>query len=280
MVDARDRSLNGDPAFFFTVPLRPRADEARWPAIVALLGATLRSILGQDDPRFEVIIVGHDRPDLPELDDPRVSFLAADIHRPTSSAEGQPDQVRKRHVAAAEVGRRGGGYIMVVDADDLVDRRIVSFVRSDRHPIGYMVRAGYIYDDGAERMGLFPDGKRVPQLWANCGTCAILHFTPRDLPVMASDKVDIDETQRRRFYQRLKGHRLWESKLMEAGRFVATLPMRGVIYRMNTGQNLSYDARTQARIDELLRPTRDKPVDLTIKRQFFDGAPAEGSAAA
>ena len=220
-----------------------------------------------------MIIVGHDRPDLAELADRRVTFLQTAIARPETGKQKQIDQIHKRRIAAAEIGRRGGGYIMVVDADDLVDHRIVSFVRRDRHPVGYMVRAGYVLDDATGRIGLLPDRRRVQQFWSNCGTCAVLNFTADDLPQMMSDRVDY-EREGRPYERMLVGHRLWETALMLRGLYPATLPFRGVIYRMNSGDNLSDELRERKVIDELLRSTIESPVAPEEKTRWFDGVPA------
>lgn len=216
-----------------------------------------------------MIVVGHDRPDVPELADARVTFIAASTQRPPDARNGQFDQIHKRRIAAAEIGRRGGGFIMVVDADDLVEHRIVSFVRHNRHPVGYMVRAGYLYDQAADRLGLFPGKQRVQQFWESCGTCAILRFAADELPVPAAGGTDYQPAER--FYERLVGHRLWETALMLADRWPASLPFRGVIYRMNSGGNLSYQLRKPKLIADLLQATIDYPVDLAVKRERFDG---------
>lgn len=66
--------MQGKKNFFFCIPFKPKSRCSDWSATVGLLGQTLRSLLNQTDPDFRVLIAGHDRPSLPELDDPRVSF--------------------------------------------------------------------------------------------------------------------------------------------------------------------------------------------------------------
>jgi len=204
-------------------------------------------------------MVGHDRPTIPELNDPRVEFVTAKIPEPTSGEEGKLDQIRKMHIAGGYAARYGPTYIMVVDSDDLVDKRIVEFVRRDRHPVGYMVRAGYILDSLANKVGDFPDSTMPAQLWNHCGTCAIFRFDVSELPTF----LDGDVVSTKSFFQKLRGHRRWESKMMAAGRFPATLPFRGVLYRMNTGDNASYDYRRDDEfINRLLSSTRERPIGI------------------
>lgn len=254
--------------FYFCIPFKPKARSNDWALTEALLAETLRSIFFQTDPDFQVLIAGHDRPNIPELEDPRVTFMVADCPIPQDGEQGKTDQIRKMHILGGVVGQRGGGYVMVVDSDDLVDKRIRAFVRENPHSAGYMIRAGYIYDTAANLLGLFPHATRVNQLWAHCGTCAIFRFSPEDLPKLDQNRLDI--VRGKSVFQRLKGHRRWESQMMALGRFMGTLPFRGVIYRMNTGNNASYEyRRNQTFIDDLLAITRTHPSDIGIKTEYF-----------
>lgn len=251
--------LEHEPQFCFCIPFKSKQRSRDWNATQSLLGHTLRSILRQTDPNFRVVIAGHDRPDIPELEDARVEFIAAQIPLPKNGEEGKKDQIAKMHIAAGYASRYGSTYIMVVDSDDLIDKRIVEFVRRDRHPVGYMVRAGYVYDTRAGLVGEFPSASDPAQLWQHCGTCAIFYFDQSELPEYKDGNV----TSTKSFFQRLKGHRRWESKMMAAGRFPATLPFRGVLYRLNTGDNASYDyRRNDAFIEQLLTPTRASSVRI------------------
>ena len=256
--------------FFFCVPLKPRVRSKDWDLTVRLLGETLRSILAQSDPGFEVIVAGHDRPDLPELDDPRVTWVKAAIQVPENGAEGKKDQIRKMHIMGGHVRRRGGGYIMVVDSDDLIHHDIVRFVREHPHPNGYIIRAGYVLDMAMGQMGKFPRWTDWTQLQDECGTCAILRFDPADLPVLLKKRMDVNRA--RPLYRKLTGHRRWESVMMQEERYLATLPFRGTVYRMNTGVNATSEYRRSASFtNSLVRNAHLFPVDLEVKRRLFDG---------
>jgi hypothetical protein len=99
----------------------------------ALLGLTLTSIRAQTDPDFRVVILGHDRPATLPDDDPRVEFLEADW---PAEAPGphNADSGRKKHAINDLVLERGGGLLMFVDADDWVDRDLVSSARGAIRP--------------------------------------------------------------------------------------------------------------------------------------------------
>lgn len=132
------------PSFVFGISLAATSAVADWDLTTALLGRTLRSVLNQSDPRWRAVIVGHDRPGLPELDDPRVTFVVADIEPPTEPKHRRKDKMRKRRLAARFLRDLGGGYFCPLDADDLVHRDLVKHVRSDDNRRGYTVESGFV----------------------------------------------------------------------------------------------------------------------------------------
>ena len=265
--------MQGKKNFFFCIPFKPKSRCSDWSATVGLLGQTLRSLLNQTDPDFRVLIAGHDRPSLPELDDPRVSFHPVSFPEPKDGKEGKRDQTRKTHFLAAMLKEHGGGYMMVVDSDDLVHKDIVRFVRADDNGVGYIIRAGYLLDTASGRLGKFSG--RAPRTFFNhCGTSSIIHLAPGDLPDLNADKTDILDG--RSFVESVRGHGKWEAKLLERDLFPATLPFRGAVYRLNTGDNASYTyRRSAARIEQFIAAARRHPVKIEILERDFGVASSE-----
>jgi|GEM_PF-575508 len=253
--------------FFFCIPFKPRARCADWNHTVALLRQTLRSIFHQTDKDFFVLIAGHDRPELPELDDPRVSFHPVSFPIPRDGVEGKRDQTRKTHFLGAIAKEHGGGYIMVVDSDDLVHRDIVRFVRADDNQAGYMIRAGYVLDVASGRLGKF-SGNPPRQFFNHCGTSSIIYLLPEDLPDRSPDKTDLVRGDS--FMESVWGHGSWEAKFLEREIYPATLPFRGSVYRLNTGDNASYNYRRDDKtIQRLLACVERHPVSLEILKKDF-----------
>lgn len=253
--------------FFFCIPLKPRARSSNWEHTIELLGQTLRSIFNQTDPNFLVLIAGHDRPELPELQDPRVSFHEVSFPIPKDGAEGKRDQTRKTHFLGAVAKEHGGGYIMFVDSDDLVHKDIVRFVRADDNRAGYMIRAGYVLDTATGRLGKF-SGNPPRQFFNHCGTSSIIYFSPEDLPDCTPDKTDL--VPGNSFMESVWGHGSWEAKLLERDIYPATLPFRGSVYRLNTGDNASYTYRRDERTIRRLVSNVDKyPVSLEVLKRDF-----------
>jgi hypothetical protein len=125
---------------FFSIPFAAKRDDASWRRENDLFGHSLASVLNQTDSDLDVIVCGHDRPRCSQLDDPRVTFLSAPFPPPEDKSQFLTDKKRKRRETFNEIRRRGGGYVVLQDADDLVNRTLVDFIRQDRAPHGYTGR--------------------------------------------------------------------------------------------------------------------------------------------
>jgi hypothetical protein len=93
--------------FTFGIPLIARSASRNWPLVEALLELTLTSVRSQTDQDFQIVIAGHDRPDL-SLDDLRTTFIAADWPAEAVRADNL-DSGQKKHAINQRVLARGGG---------------------------------------------------------------------------------------------------------------------------------------------------------------------------
>jgi glycosyltransferase involved in cell wall biosynthesis len=224
------------PLVTFGIPLKPRTDEATWSHVQRLLERTVASIYRQGDRDFEIVIAYTDQPVLDIPTDERLSFLkmprvpTGDYRAATRDAE------LKRGAIARRVAARGG-YLMFVDADDLVSDWIVAHVRQTRDPNGYALWHGYVLDAQSLLMAPLPAAAD----WAEpfhrcCGSSIILHLTPEDIAPGGSDR-------RSRFWSLYEnGHYEAASRAQAAGRPLAAMPFPAAIYVVNHGDNV-YDRR-------------------------------------
>ena len=132
--------------FTFGIALVPRANARDWPLVEALLDLTLASVRAQTDPDFRVLLACHDRPRL-RWDDPRVELVEAGwpVEPPDPHND---DSGRKKHALNDLVLARGGGLLMLLDADDWVDTRLVEAARAAVGPdvVGAVVEDGLAVD--------------------------------------------------------------------------------------------------------------------------------------
>jgi hypothetical protein len=183
-----------------------------------LLSQTLHSILAQTDHDFEVIIAGHERPSVPELSDSRVTFLEAEFDKPQSLEFYMRDKARKRKMCVREVKRRGAGFVVLCDADDIASNRIVEYVRKNNHPNGYIFTHGWLLEYQSGLLAPVP-GARPGPFHQICGSSAIFRLSP--------DEIGKDF--------RFGNHRFIAEMAARRGRPFWEAELRGFIYVVNTG---------------------------------------------
>lgn len=218
--------------FFFGVPLIAQSCAADWGRIGDLLELTLRSVLAQSHPDFTLLLAGHDAPDCWERltnGDGRFRFLRAgwDPQAPTLAND---DGGAKKSMILDEVRRAGGGLLMFLDADDLVDRRTVEVARATmrRDHVGAVVDSGIMLDFRTlcamplPRPGVY-DGPFVEL----CGSSTVARIEPASPDPVRRDPHGV-----------LGSHHVWPRAAAQAGIPLARLPVRGA-YVVNTAQNHS-----------------------------------------
>lgn len=232
---------------FFSVPLAGKRDDAGWEIAGRMLGNTLASVLNQTDPAFEVVITGHERPSIPELDDPRVTFLVAPFEKPTNPPEYHLDKRRKRRNNAIHIKSKSGGYIVFLDADDLVSRNLVGHIMSSDDPHGYIFNDGYLLDHQTGIMS------RRDEFDQHCGSCAAIHFSP--------DEID-EKEDAAPFSRKSAGHPKWARIAAEKGRPLRPVPFPAAVYVVNTSQNLSV-TKDEVKAAKRLERLHYQPVPMT-----------------
>jgi hypothetical protein len=236
---AFDASRVGRREVVFGISLAARRSVADWGRAELLLRSTLRSVLGQSDPDFRVLVCGHDRPALSELDDRRVEFLVADQPPPADPKAFRRDKMHKRRLIALRLRQFGGGYFFPLDADDLVSNRLVAEIRSGDNRRGYSLTKGYVLDWNNRRLA------PVPGAWDAtfdrvCGSSAALFFEADELP-------DSAEAESGSYFELFGEHAYWPIVAEEYGRKLQKLRFPAGIYVVNHDQNLSYRLQRNAR---------------------------------
>ena len=217
-----------DPVLTFVIPLRHPQNAPDWGALKHRLAQTLRSIAAQDDPRWRAIVVANAGADLPEL--PR-RFLHAQVDFPPNPMFERGDNPleafrdacrldKGRRVLSGIVAAGKAGYVMVVDDDDLVSRRLTGFVADHAGKSGWYVEKGYLWSDG---------GKLVYQ-YADFSTfCGTSHIVRADLYDVAPGRPLPDSTLVRALFG---SHIFIRDYLAARGRPLAPLPFPGAVYRI------------------------------------------------
>lgn len=244
--------------FFFAIPISPKLSDEQWDHLDALLTLTLRSIENQTDHNYTAYVCGHTCPPVVARGNFRnVEFLKADFPTPASDDQRRRDKRRKRWTIASQVRKRGGGYYMYLDADDLVHKDLVSHILSDDNQVGYLIADGYALDYLNRRIAPIPGAWRK-QFNEVCGSSGVVYMQPEDLPAEpypAEPDLDL-------LYFQISNHTRFASMPMRQGKLLEPIPFPAGIYTLNHSLNLSSIlVRTEERQVKLIESIKRLKID-------------------
>src|SRR5262245_15854353 len=141
---------------YFGIPVKSRFVSQDWHQVGRLLSRTLASVANQVGGSFRAIIAHHEFPEECKTHDHRFEFLEVQFPSPRDRGGMMVDKNRKRELIAYRVRQYGGGYLMYLDADDLVSSRLAQFVAEDRSNYGYVINKGYELDEHSNSLRWAP----------------------------------------------------------------------------------------------------------------------------
>jgi hypothetical protein len=213
--------------FTFGIALTPRANARDWRVVERLLELTLASVAAQTDRDFRVLIAGHERPRLSA--DRRIRFerMAWPVQPP---GPYNADSGRKKHWINDAVLAEGGGLLMLLDADDWVDRHTVEVARASLtgDAVGGVIRTGWAVD----YQGLIAAPLPNPRIFGGdfhrvCGSSTVARLRP-----------GLDDPVRRDPFSVLCSHHQWDEVAAEHDARLVDLPVPAA-YLVNTHENHS-----------------------------------------
>ena len=215
-------------SFTFGIALIARHHARDWQVVESLLQLTLASVLAQTDQDFRVVIAGHDRPQaIP--DDARFQFLAVD--GPANGPdEHNSDGGMKKYRIGEYLLERGGGLLMLLDADDWVDRHLVERARAriGHEHVGGLIEDGYATDIRTLKTLRLPHECAFDIGFHRiCGSSVIGYLDPKAAEAVRRDPC-----------YTLGSHHQWLKAAASQGVTLARLPAVGN-YLINTSENHS-----------------------------------------
>ena len=163
--------------FYFVVPMISKRVASDWNFMNTLLHRTLLSVLAQTDENWRAIVVGNEKPTTPLLSEERIDFLSVETEL-KADTPGHRDYDKEKKLRAAYVHIRPShpDFVMILDADDLVNRDLVKYVRSHPCEAGFVVQDGYVYVTRHNRM------RRVDNFNTRCGSSLVVKYRPEWYP--------------------------------------------------------------------------------------------------
>jgi hypothetical protein len=156
-------------------------------------------------------------------------------------------------------GASGGGYLMFVDAGDLVSRSLVAQVRSHRQGRGFFLQRGYELDMAT---GLI---QRAPRFHRLCGSSTIVNWSDMELP--RRDVPTIEDCLYRRVLD--VGHARTPTFFRYKGNPLTPIHFRAAVHVRNHGDNVSATYATNGWRRKLLRRITPKHrTDDAIRLEF------------
>ncbi|WP_078381383.1 glycosyltransferase family A protein [Sutcliffiella halmapala] len=161
----------------FAISLKSKKVSNNWSIIEENLGRTLRSILNNTQKNFRIIIAGHEKPSINELKNKKVEWISAQFPPPVNSKGFTNDKMKKRKLIGVYL-RKGGfsGYIMPLDADDLIHFRFVEYINSEPFYEAFIINQGYLSNFYLNEFWL------VDKFYKYCGSCSVIYFSNSMLP--------------------------------------------------------------------------------------------------
>jgi hypothetical protein len=259
----------------FVIPVRHQDSVPDWGPVAQRLEATTRSIAAQTRDNWQCVIVANEGARLPALGAAfrvvRVDFNPPDLPREADDPDNFYRGVRTdkgRRILAGLIAARPTGYVMTVDYDDFVSRRLAELVGREAGTPGWYFDSGWLYDGT-------PFILRQPSGFSKiCGTSHVVRADLLDLP-QSSMLATPD------YVERLGSHRFVESDLAARRQPLRRLPFAGAVYRIGHA-GASSGSRSLLRTAflnrnivnpaHLLRQFRSvRPLSRSIRDEFFAG---------
>lgn len=229
----------------FVVPVRHPDSVADWDAVCRNLVETLTSLSRQTSTQWRAVVVvnrGAALPPLPEGVAAEQVDLPLKVLPPRAEdQEAYYEAFREdkgRRVLAGLRGAAAEDYVMVVDYDDWVSRRLAAHAAASPGAPGWYVRVGWVWDGG-------PLACRYPSFMEFCGTSFMIRRDLLGIPLDNSEPC-LKEVRRR-----LGSHKFMRGHLEEQGTPLAPLPFPGAVYRVGTASAVSGSAGMLRRLAPL-----------------------------
>jgi hypothetical protein len=136
------------------IPFASRLFANDWGLACCLLRQTIKSLLNSEDPRLSVIVVGNDHPGGFLDEDPRLHFISIpaasqQIGSLRDTAIMVKDQLTKMQLGWEYAKKHlPSRYVMRVDADDFLSRKVVGFLSKCECRPGFRISDGWVWQDG------------------------------------------------------------------------------------------------------------------------------------
>ena len=225
----------------FITSLRHPDNSADYARVEQLLSETIGSVTAQTSDDYVVIIVGNKHPSVALPD--RAKFVKVGFPAPAPPTGPRTarepfvwDKGTKIGVGLLAAREYNPDFVMIFDADDFVSNRLAAYVNENLDSAGWVISNGWMYSKDRNAIRPIKDFNRT------CGTSFIIPFAAYDVPLSVPITFTQDEVGsyfEENLQHILGAHRDAVEWHLSKGRTLTTLPFRGAVYHVDTGENHS-----------------------------------------
>ena len=162
----------------FIIPVKSKQVSQSWQRLSKLFERCLKSVCSQTSSQFKVVVACHEKPET-HFSHPNLHYIQVDFSPPSLSSSsygqvrgsGDVDKAKKILAALAYVKQFNPDHIMVVDADDCVNKNIAEFVNYHVQCDGWYLKQGYLYEEGKKFIYL-----NTKNFYQSCGSSIIIKY--------------------------------------------------------------------------------------------------------
>ncbi|MFU8878567.1 MAG: hypothetical protein ACNA7E_10535 [Wenzhouxiangellaceae bacterium] len=225
------------PIIAFVIPLIHPASCRRWSDVLVRLDETLRSVAECTSHGSAVgILVANKEAELPEMPagihvaridlvPPATSVFVGEVPEKERRAVKQLDKGKKVLTGCVVARQHGAQYLMTVDADDLVSRRLPGFVAANQGKPGWYVDEGWVLPVGSRWAYKRSDFVR------DCGTSLVIRT---DLLALPETVEELPAAQISRWFG---SHKFICDDLAAQGHTLEAVPFSASVYRTGHAEN-------------------------------------------
>src|SRR5262245_57451095 len=247
--------MNDRPCVVFLIPFASRKVKSKWKIACAHLRETLRSIQNSTSRNYCVAVAGHEPPDFDVGFDSLFHFVSLNDRAPSHGnchVALTLDKLAK--IAAAweyAKSRWNPGYLMKLDADDLISSRLVGWLDDFGKEAGYVIQRGWVWHSGSRLI------QRTEHLDRTCGSCLIIRTDLADQtgPFLTEvEGIHLNEASSRfaasDHYSLVPGsafstlllndsHQRYAAQFAYLGHQLSSVPFNAVVYRTGNPESSS-----------------------------------------
>lgn len=176
-LDSNNIVLSEKRLIIFAISLKSKRVARNWETVIKQFGKTLRSILNNTHQNFKIIVAGHEKPDIKELNNNKVTWIGVNFPISRSKVGMSTDKMNKRKAIAQYLSAEGfSGYFMPLDADDWVHYRLVEFI--NKTPFTKAI----IFNKGIMSNLMKNEIWMISNFYKHCGSCSIFYFQNEQFP--------------------------------------------------------------------------------------------------